>query len=130
MTTKTVTYRDFDLSFKAHPVTGDLVMKNDAAAVIQSIRNLVLTSAGEILMEPNIGGNVYALLFELNSALLKMQLHDKISRTINYFEPRVELVGLTVTDIQNGQGVNIAVTFYLLNNPTAITDVIPLKRTR
>jgi phage baseplate assembly protein W len=124
------TYRDFDMSFRAHPVTGDLIMKNDVQAVLQSIRNLVLTSAGEFLMEPNIGGDVYQILFEPNDTMLRMQLYDKITRTIKIFEPRVELSNLVVKSFADGHGIYIQLTFYMLNNPEPITENIPLKRTR
>lgn len=124
------TYRDFDMAFRAHPVTGDLVMKTDVAAVIQSVRNLVLTSPGEILMEPNIGGGVYDIIFELNTTMLRMQLHDKILRTITLFEPRVEISNLTISTIAGGQGIMVSITFYILNNPDPVTENIPLKRTR
>jgi phage baseplate assembly protein W len=124
------TYRDLDLSFKTHPVTGDLVMKNDVSAVIQSVRNLVMTAAGEILWEPNIGGGVARLLFEPNDLMMKMQLHDKIKNTIMRFEPRVELVDLEITSFENGNGIYIKLQFYILNNPEPITETIPIKRLR
>ena len=41
--TKQTLYRDFDLSFKAHPVTKGLVIRKNDQAVIQGIRNLILT---------------------------------------------------------------------------------------
>jgi len=124
------TYRDLDLSFSTHPVTGDLVMKNDVPAVLQSVRNLVLSDAGEILWDPNIGGGVSRLLFESNDLMMRMQLHDKIKNTILRFEPRVEIVNLDITSFENGNGIYIKLTFYILNNPEAITETIPIKRLR
>lgn len=127
---KNITYRDLDLSFGTHPVTGDLVMKNDVSAVLQSIRNLVMTTAGEILWEPHIGGGVARLMFEPNDTMLRMQLHDRITNTIARFEPRVEVVSLDIQKFENGNGIYIKLTFYLLNNPEPITETIPIKRLR
>lgn len=124
------TYRDLDLSFQAHPVTGDLVMKNDVSAVLQSIRNLVLTEAGEILWDPTIGGGVGKLMFEPNDMMLRMQLHDKILNTISRFEPRVEVENLEIKTFENGNGIYIRLTFNILNNPEPITETIPIKRLR
>lgn len=124
------TYRDLDLSFATHPVTGDLVMKNDVSAVLQSVRNLVMTTAGEILWEPNIGGGVARLLFEPNDLMMKMQLHDRIKNTILRFEPRVEVIDLEITRFENGNGIYIKLQFYILNNPEPITETIPIKRLR
>lgn len=130
MSTNNYTYRDFDLSFKTHPVTGDLVMKNDIAAILQSIRNLILTSAGEILWEPAMGGGVSKMMFELNYSLMRIQLYDKISTTIGMFEPRVEIVNLDIDPFDNGQGIYIRIEFYALNSPDTIVETIPIKRTR
>lgn len=124
------TYRDLDLSFSAHPVTGDLVMKNDVSAILQSIRNLIMTSAGEILWEPNIGGGIARLMFEQNDAMLKIQLYDKVMTTINMFEPRVEIVNLDIKRFENGQGIYITLEFFTLNNPETITETIPIRRVR
>ncbi len=126
----TATYRDLDLSFSTHPVTGDLVMKSDVSAVLQSIRNLVLTTAGEILWDPTIGGGVGRLLFEPNDTMMRMQLHDKITNTVSRFEPRVEIVDVDIQSFQNGNGIFIKLTFYILNNPEPITETIPIRRLR
>lgn len=128
-TTKQPHYRDFSLDFSRHPVTGDLVTKNDASAILQSIKNLVLTSYGEILMEPNIYGGVGELLFSLNNNLQLNTLRKKITETITNHEPRVELEKVVVgsTDIHT---ISVYVEFYILNQPDPIKDVIHLNRLR
>ena len=37
-------YLDFDLNFTKHPLTNDLVMKKGAAAINQSLKNIVQTA--------------------------------------------------------------------------------------
>lgn len=130
MAKQNATFRDIDLSFQTHPVTGDIVIKTDLSAVMQSVRNLVLTSAGEILWQPEIGGGINQLMFEPNDVMLQMMLHDKILNTITMFEPRVELVDITVAKFANGNGINISVTFYFMNSSEPITETIAIKRTR
>ena len=124
------TYKDLDINFTAHPVTGDLLVKKDTAAVLQSIRNLIMIKAGEILWEPDIGGGVARLLFEPNDHLTQMILYDKINMTINRHEPRVELISVDISKFQNNQGIYIKLVFLLLNNPEPITEVIPIRRIR
>jgi phage baseplate assembly protein W len=124
------TYRDFDLSFNTHPVTGDLVMKTDISSILQSIRNLVMTAAGEFLWAPDMGGGVSELLFEPNDNMMRMQLYDRIKTTIDRFEPRVEIVTLDIQRFENGYGIYINLTFYALNYPQVINETIPIKRLR
>lgn len=124
------TYRDFSLDFATHPVTGDLVMKSDLKAIIQSVKNLIMTSAGEILWAPNIGGGVGDLMFEPNDNMMRMQLYDRITTTIQRFEPRVELQTLDIQKFENGYGIYVNIQFYALNYPQIISETIPIKRIR
>ncbi len=123
-------YRDMDISFSTHPITGDLAMKSDIPAVIQSVRSLLLTVPGEILWEPNIGGGVGRLMFEPNDTMLRMQLYDKITNTINRFETRIELTKLDIQTFENGYGIYVGLTFYMLNSPEPITETVSIKRLR
>lgn len=124
------TYRDLNLQFLSHPITGDLVMKNDVDSILQSIKSLIQTGAGEILWEPNIGGGIARIMFEQNDAMLQIQLHDKIMTTIGMFEPRVEIVNLNINRFENGQGVYITLEFYYLNSSETILETIAVKRIR
>lgn len=130
MATNKATYRDFSLDFAAHPITGDIIVKEDVSAVLQSIRNLIQTSAGEIIWEPNIGGGIARLMFEPNDRMMQMMLHDKITSTISRFEPRVELSKLDIQRFENGHGIYINIEFYILNQPEPITETIPIRRIR
>ena len=38
--TKTIVYKDFDLSFRAHPKTGNLLMKKNNDSVKQGVKSL------------------------------------------------------------------------------------------
>lgn len=124
------TYKDIDLNFNVHPVTGDLVKKTDKDAILQSIKFLVLTCEEEILQEPNIGGGVGKLLFNLGDGLLFYNVKQKVIETIRNHEPRCDLKSVEVMPVQNGDGLYVRLNFYILNNPTLITDTINLKRIR
>lgn len=123
------TYRDFDLSFKAHPVTGDLVMRNDVSAVIQSIKNLVLFVQEDVIMRPGMYGGVGSALFELKTGLFLHNIKNKVKQAVERYEPRVELKSLNVLDGTDPNSIRIELTFYLLNEETPITDYIHIRRT-
>ena len=60
----TQSFKDLNLSFKKHPVTDDLVVTKDAAAIKQAITTLLLTDRGERPFQPNIGSGLRSFLFE------------------------------------------------------------------
>lgn len=124
-------YRDIDLSFKKHPINGDVITKHDVRAVLQAIRNLVFTSSGEFLMQPDIHGDINSMLFKANDPFVRLTLQERITETIKLYEPRVELDSVKVTsDTNDPYSLSCRIVFYILNQPTPIEDVIALTRYR
>jgi len=123
-------YTDIDLRFTAHPVTGDLTKKRGVDALLQSIRNLVMTAEGEFVGDLNIGGGVFKLLFKNNTPLLAYTLQSKISETIKNHEPRVRVKEVNVYNSTDRQSVFVSVVFYALDQETPFTETIQLTRLR
>ena len=63
-TSRTTSYTDIDLTF-TNKASGDIFKKTDAAAVKQSIKNLLMTNNGEKPFNYFFGGNLNDYLFEL-----------------------------------------------------------------
>ena len=117
-------YKDLDLSFNTHPVTGDVSRKNDLQSITQSLKTLLLSSQGEIINQPQIGAGINELLHAPKNQLTQLNVSEKVRETINNFEPRVELETVKVDMISNGFLVNI--TFFM-DTITAPVDIsIPL----
>jgi len=90
------TFKDLNITFKPHPVTGDLTVKKDEADIKQSVANLLSTMKGERLFNPQIGSNLERLLFEPLDAATVTTLQKEITFTIETFEPRVSMNEITV----------------------------------
>jgi len=58
------TFKDLNITFKPHPITGDLTVIKDEAAIKQAIINLLLTNKGERFFDSRIGSFLSNLLFE------------------------------------------------------------------
>jgi phage baseplate assembly protein W len=58
------TFRDLDLNFTIHPVKKDINTHKNEFAIINSIKNLILTNHYERLFQPELGSNLRRLLFE------------------------------------------------------------------
>lgn len=123
-------YKDIDLRFTPHPVTGDVVRKSGIDAILQSIRHLVMTAEGEFVGELDIGGGTFKLLFKNNTPLLSYTLQSKISETIKNHEPRVKLKEVNVFDTGDRSSVFVSVVFYALNQEDPFDETIQLTRLR
>lgn len=127
---KVTIYSDFKKDLEVSPLSQDLTLNKDEDAVKESIKNLILTDRGERLMQPNIGGNIYAMLFEtLTPSVLKL-IEENVRSTITLYEPRAELQDVTVTSNIDDNAVNIRITFYIKNVEQPIDLDVYLERTR
>lgn len=123
-------YVDLDLRFTAHPVSGDVTRKRGVDALLQSIRNLVLTAEGEFVGELDVGGGAYRLLFKNNDPLLAYTLQDRISKVIEDHEPRVRLKEVLVNNTSDRASVFVTVRFYALDQENPFSAEIQLSRIR
>lgn len=124
------TYKDIDLTFSAHPVTGDVAMRTDARAVMQSIKSLVLTGFYEVPFDSNMGADIFALLFENADPTLEVKIRQKIEDVIHTYEPRADLKDIQIAPMSDFNGYYIKIIFFILNNPEPVELVVPIERLR
>ena len=123
-------YKDFDISFSVHPLTGDVGSKTDVNAINQSITNLVATNFYERPFNPEIGCNIRALLFQPADPITVQDLRQAISETIGNYEPRVSLISIFIEDRPDMNAYNLQIHYRINNrNETSTLDIV-LKRLR
>jgi phage baseplate assembly protein W len=123
-------YKDLDLSFTAHPIKKDVNTFVDDTAIINSIKNLLLTNHYERPFNPDLGSNVRKLLFENIDAVTAIMIEREITQTIANFEPRVSVIGTTVIPDYTNNGFNIQLYFNIINRTEPITINFFLERIR
>ena len=121
--------RDIDLSFKRHPLTGDLATKTGSSAIRQALINIVRTNFYDRGFNVEVGTNLDASMFENIGLTTARQVHDNIQNAINNFEPQIELIDIEVKDT-GGNELVVRIYYSELNNPTTQTLVIDLSRIR
>lgn len=107
-------YSDITKDFKMNALTKDVGIALNAQAVKDSILGLLMTDQGERLYQPNVGGNIRALLFEHPNITSAYHLQKIIQQVITNHEPRCVLQDVVV-DIKNNE-YDIKVQFYVINN--------------
>lgn len=129
---KTRQFSDFNLLFTANPVTGDITRKNDEEAIKASIKNLITTKNYERPFHPEIGCQVYGLLFENLSSVTVQIMRKTIFDVINKFEPRVGVLDVKILseNIDRPNDIDVEVTFLILNSERPITLSTTITRVR
>ena len=125
------TFKDLSVTFKKHPVTDDLVVVKDKAAIVQSITALLLTVKGERPFQPNLGCGIQKMLFEPldygSAGLIKSEISDVLVR----YEPRITISNITCIpdDMNNGYKVELQYRIIGRNDTPVAVDFF-LERTR
>jgi phage baseplate assembly protein W len=123
-------YSDLDLNFTIHPVKKDINRYTNETAVVNSIKNLILTNHYERPFQPDIGSNVRRLLFENMDTITATTLEKEIAQTIKNYEPRANISRLNVSPDYDNNGFNVYMEFYVINRTNPITINFFLERIR
>ena len=129
ISSRAVDYLDIDLTFNKRP-SGDIYKKRDAAAVKQSIKNLLLTDFYEKPFQPFFGGNLRAMLFELADEDTEDEVEDNIRNAINKYEPRAEILTITVNVLPDQNDIRVSVYFKIISTQETVTFTTNLSRLR
>lgn len=125
------TLKDLNISFKPHPVTGDLTTLKDEAAIKQAILNLLLTEPGERVFNSQLGSGIRSLLFEPLDYGTAAQVNNRITFTLNKYEPRINILQIETTPNYEDNGFEVDLTFeYVGRQDEPITIALFLERTR
>ncbi|AIX26799.1 baseplate wedge subunit [Synechococcus phage ACG-2014i] len=125
------TFKDLSITFKKHPVSDDLVVVKDKAAIVQAITALLLTNKGERPFQPDLGCDVRRSLFEpldyATSGLIRSQILDVLGK----YEPRIEVEDIRVSPDEQNNGYDVELYFAIVGrNDEVIATEFFLERTR
>ena len=122
-------YKDIDLSFAAKP-SGEIYKKQDAGAVKQSIKNLILTNHLEKPFLPNFGGNMRALLFELADEDIADDVVDDVVFAIEKYEPRARILNISVNENPDYNSITLRIEFQVVSTEEIVELNTTLSRLR
>ena len=107
-------FKDISLSFKPHPVTGDLPVLKNERAINASIRNIVQTIPGEKFFNNLFGSEVRSQLFEQFDVTTTIVLEQQIIEAIERFEPRVDNLSVEVSARPDRNELGITVSYRIV----------------
>ena len=107
-------FKDISLSFEPHPVTKDLPILKNEAAIRRSVRNLVETIPTERFFNSLLGSNVRSSLFDFVDFGTASVIQDQIRVTIENFEPRVANLRVEVDPQPDSNTFEVTVVFDII----------------
>lgn len=122
----TRTFSDINLLFTKSGSTADITKKLDEEAIKASLRNLISTKNFERPFHPEIGCQVYSLLFENITPIVYQTMKKTIFDTIEKFEPRVKVIEVNVAETPDNNSFELSIIFRIINSerPTTLKTII------
>ena len=122
-------YIDFDMDFTIHPSTGDLSTVRKSTVINRSIQNLLSTKINERLFQPNTDNGIEILLFENFNQLTTSRLEQAIAKTIEKYEPRAQVLNITVKPDEESNAYLVSITYMPDNDVQEANLEVFLERT-
>ena len=116
ITKKDKAYIDISLSFTPSSVTGDLTTLTNERAINNSLKNIMMISAGEVVFQHDVGSGVNDYLFDPVDQATAGVLTLEIKRSIQYNEPRVEIIDLTVESQPEQHNFSVNLTYKIVGS--------------
>ena len=107
-------FKDLSMSFKFNPLSGDLIALKNENAIARAVRNIVLTTPGEKLFDPDFGSSVSEILFENVDDITAVSIRDEIRSSLSNYEPRVELIDVDVDPNFDENQFDVIITYRIV----------------
>lgn len=121
---------DFYTDFVIHPVTGDLALQTDVAAISNAIKNLVFTNKYERPFAPNRGAGIPRTLFENIVGDTEFILQTRILEAIQIDEPRATNVRVAVVTTPDRNTYTATIYYTPINSTIEVAVDAIFKRIR
>lgn len=90
-------------------LSGFPAMANAERAIYQSILALMLTGSNERLMHVDMGVNLHRMVFDNLTPLLQARVATEVTRAIETWEPRAEVIGVQSRLSDKADGIATAI---------------------
>ena len=125
------TFKDLSITFKKHPVSDDLVVVKDKAAIIQAVTALLLTNKGERPFKPDLGCDIRRSLFEPLDYATAGLIRSQVVEVLGKYEPRIDVDDVRVTPDEDSNGYEVELYFRIVGRDDEVVAIeFFLERTR
>lgn len=106
------------------PRNGSLGYPTLEESIRHSIRVILLTRPGELLMRPDFGAGLDRFLHEPNTLVTRRRIRDSIVTALNRWEPRIVTDRVEVwEETEHGEAVRVEIV-YRIRRSAAVTSLM------
>ena len=104
-------FKELSMSFKTNPLNDDLIGLKNTNAIARSLKNIVFTQPGEKFFNPDFGSRITESLFDNVDDVSALAIEDEIRSSIINFEPRVNLLDVSVNPNPDDNEMNVVIQY-------------------
>ena len=104
-------FKDLSMSFKTNPLNDYLIGIKNTNAIARSLKNIVFTQPGEKFFNPDFGSRITDSLFDNVDDVSALAIEDEIRSSIINFEPRVNLLDVSVNPNEEDNEMNVVIQY-------------------
>lgn len=123
-------YSDIDLTFKPHPLTGDITFKTDRDAVKRALVQLLQTEKWDLPFDIVVQNDLSQTLFEPMNYLTESLIQSRVKFLVERKEPRARLLGVDANIDSTENGYTITINYEVVNLGVADTLDYYIQRVR
>jgi phage baseplate assembly protein W len=112
----------FPPTFSRETLSIDMV--SDEKDIHQSLWVLFSTALGERVMLPEYGTQIWQMVFRALNTTLITQLADLVSQAILYWEPRIEVIDISVTPDASQDGRVLIMVDYVVRRTNTRSNLV------
>lgn len=129
VTSRDKVYKDIDLTFAKKP-SGEIYKKTDAAAVKQAVKNLIMTNKNEKPFQPDFGGDLNNILFELVDDDSEYEIEEVVREAVQRYEPRARVRQVITNLNPDANSLGLSIIFQIVNSTENVTIEANITRLR
>lgn len=104
--------------------SGEVIMSSDEQDIQESLAVILSTRLGERVMLPIFGCSLDDLLFNSLDLTTKSLAIERISDAVLYYEPRINVVSVTIDESQELEGVLLINIEYLIRSTNSRMNMV------
>lgn len=112
----------FPPTFSRQTLSVDMV--SDENDIRESLWILFSTSLGERVMLPSYGSQIWQMVFHAINTTLNTQLADMVLQAILYWEPRIDVVDVSVTPDASQDGRVLILVDYIVRRTNTRSNLV------
>lgn len=123
-------FTDINIKFRPNPITGDLVVISDVAAIQQSLKNIIFSNAYDrpFRSKKSFADGIESSLFTAATVATVESVKQDIMRKILQHEPRIIVNNIDVITIPSEHRMSIVISFKIRTTQQISEVKIQLER--